>query len=98
MVDPDKGNLKQRVFFVWGTLCAVCLVYAYMLVPETKGLTLEQVDRMLEDTNPRTSNKWKPDTGNMCSVRRNRASIDEEGKTEKKIEEDKEKQQARAKN
>lgn len=32
------------------------------MVPETKGLTLEQVDKMLEETTPRTSAKWKPTT------------------------------------
>jgi hypothetical protein len=30
------------------------------LIPETKGLTLEQVDRMLEETTPMTSSKWVP--------------------------------------
>lgn len=29
-------------------------------MPETKGLSLEQVDRMLEETTPRTSAKWVP--------------------------------------
>lgn len=48
------------VFFLWGSLCTLCLVYAYVLIPETKGLTLEQVDRMLEETTPRTSAKWVP--------------------------------------
>jgi len=33
-----------------------------VFVPETKGLTLEQVDKMLEETTPRTSRKWKPTT------------------------------------
>lgn len=75
MVDRDKADLKQKVFFVWGTLCALCFVYAYLLVPETKGLTLEQIDRMLEESNPRTSVKWKPNTGSMYSVRRNRSSL-----------------------
>jgi len=62
MVDTDKGNLGSRVFFIWGSLCAVCFVYAYLLIPETKGLTLEQVDRMLEETTPRNSSKWVPKT------------------------------------
>jgi hypothetical protein len=35
-------------------------VYAYFLVPETKGLSLEQVDQMMEETTPRTSSKWVP--------------------------------------
>jgi len=62
MVGEDRGNLKSNVFFVWGGLCTCAFVYAYFLVPETKGLTLEQVDRMFEETTPRTSSKWKPTT------------------------------------
>ncbi|KAL6714372.1 hypothetical protein ACLMJK_007795 [Lecanora helva] len=60
MVDTDQGNLGAKVFFVWGALCVGCFVYAYMLIPETKGLSLEQVDKMLEETNARTSSKWVP--------------------------------------
>lgn len=60
MVGPDQGNLGAKVFFVWGGLCATACVYAYLLVPETKGLTLEQVDKMLEETTPRNSAKWVP--------------------------------------
>ncbi|KAK9349599.1 general substrate transporter [Lipomyces doorenjongii] len=60
MVGTDQGNLGPRVFFIWGSLCTVCLVYAYFLIPETKGLTLEQVDRMLEECATRASSKWVP--------------------------------------
>ncbi|KAJ6196178.1 hypothetical protein J3E72DRAFT_421278 [Bipolaris maydis] len=60
MVDESYGNLKAKVFFVWGATCSACVVSAYFLVPETKGLSLEQVDRMLEETTPRTSSKWVP--------------------------------------
>ncbi|RMZ82236.1 hypothetical protein DV738_g1779, partial [Chaetothyriales sp. CBS 135597] len=60
MVGEDKGNLKSSVFFIWGGLCSCAFVYAYFLVPETKGLSLEQVDKMFEETTPRTSAKWKP--------------------------------------
>ncbi|KAI4867281.1 general substrate transporter [Hypoxylon rubiginosum] len=60
MVDQDKGNLGAKVFYIWGGLCTLCFVYSYFLIPETKGLTLEQVDRMLEETTPRTSAKWVP--------------------------------------
>jgi len=62
MVGTDRGNLGARVFFIWGSLCVLCWIYAYLLIPETKGLTLEQVDRMMEETTPRTSSKWKPTT------------------------------------
>ncbi|OAL32662.1 hypothetical protein AYO20_07820 [Fonsecaea nubica] len=60
MVNEDKGNLKSSVFFIWGGLCTCAFVYAFFLVPETKGLTLEQVDKMMEESTPRTSSKWKP--------------------------------------
>lgn len=60
MVNQDQGNLKSSVFFIWGGLCTAAFVYSYFLIPETKGLTLEQVDKMMEETSPRTSSKWKP--------------------------------------
>ncbi|KAA8566939.1 hypothetical protein EYC84_010035 [Monilinia fructicola] len=53
-------GVGAKVFFMWGSLCALSLAFAYFFVPETKGLSLEQVDRMLEETNPRTSAKWVP--------------------------------------
>jgi MFS transporter, SP family, sugar:H+ symporter len=62
MVSPDKGNLGSKVFFIWGALCTTCFIYAYFLVYETKGLSLEQVDKMMEESNPRTSAKWKATT------------------------------------
>ncbi|RMX74683.1 hypothetical protein D0869_12352 [Hortaea werneckii] len=62
MVNSDEGNLKSNVFWIWGGLCTCAFVYAYFLVPETKGLSLEQVDKMMEETTPRTSAKWRPTT------------------------------------
>lgn len=29
-------------------------------MPETKGLSLEQIDKMLEESTPHTSSKWVP--------------------------------------
>merc|ERR1712080_375547 len=60
MGNSDEGNLKSHVFWIWGALCTCAFIYAYFLVPETKGLSLEQVDKMMEETTPRTSAKWKP--------------------------------------
>ncbi|PNY29049.1 glucose transporter rco-3 [Tolypocladium capitatum] len=62
MVGKDKGNLKSSVFFIWGGLCTCAFVYSYFLIPETKGLSLEQVDKMMEETTPRKSSYWKPTT------------------------------------
>ncbi|EDU39757.1 high affinity glucose transporter RGT2 [Pyrenophora tritici-repentis Pt-1C-BFP] len=79
MVDQEYGNLKARVFFVWGATCTLCVVFAYFLVPETKGLSLEQVDHMLEETTPRNSAKWVPH-----SRRRDGADVFSFDTTEKK--------------
>jgi sugar porter (SP) family MFS transporter len=64
LVGTGKGdaNLGSNIFFMWGGLCCVSLTFVYFLVPETKGLSLEQVDKMLEETNPRNSAKWRPTT------------------------------------
>ncbi|KAH4967231.1 hypothetical protein HBI78_080230 [Parastagonospora nodorum] len=60
LMNPDQGNLKTKVFFIWGSTCTACVLFAFFFVPETKGLSLEQVDRMLEETTPRNSAKWVP--------------------------------------
>ncbi|KAK2795993.1 hypothetical protein FQN51_009538 [Onygenales sp. PD_10] len=60
LVDAEKANLGSKVFFIWGGTCTLSMIYAYFCVPETKGLSLEQVDRMFEESTPRTSGKWKP--------------------------------------
>ncbi|CAL3967174.1 unnamed protein product [Diplocarpon coronariae] len=59
MVEKHKGeaNTGSKVLSVWGSLCTACFFYAIFLVPETKGLSLEQVDRMLEETTPMNSAK-----------------------------------------
>ena len=62
LVGNEKNSAKMgsHVFFMWGGLCCVSFLFAYFFVPETKGLSLEQVDKMLEETTPRTSRGWKP--------------------------------------
>ena len=64
MVGKGAGSadLGPKVFFIWGSFCILSLVFAYFLVPEMKGLTLEQIDKMMEETSPRESASWKPTT------------------------------------
>lgn len=57
---PNSAKLGSHVFFMWGGLCIISWAFAFVFVPETKGLTLEQVDKMMEESTPRTSRKWKP--------------------------------------
>jgi MFS family permease len=46
LVDEDHANLQSKVFFVWGSCCFVCILFTYLLIYETKGLSLEQVDEL----------------------------------------------------
>ncbi|TAQ88487.1 hypothetical protein B7494_g3201 [Chlorociboria aeruginascens] len=60
LVDAQYANLSSKIFFMWGSLCIISVTFSYFLVPETKGLSLEQVDRMLEEVGPRESRGWVP--------------------------------------
>ncbi|KAH8592417.1 general substrate transporter [Bisporella sp. PMI_857] len=60
LTGEEYANLGSRIFFMWGSLCVISVIFAYFLVPETKGLSLEQVDRMLEEVSPRKSRSWVP--------------------------------------
>jgi hypothetical protein len=49
------------VFFLWGSLCIFSTLFAYFLVPELKGLSLEQADMCMAAVTPRKSRGWRPD-------------------------------------
>jgi hypothetical protein len=57
---PGEANLGAKVFFLWGSLCSLGVLFTYFVVPEMKGLSLEQIDKMLEETTPRKSVSWIP--------------------------------------
>lgn len=57
MVDADKGNMGSKVFFVWGSACVGCLMFAFFCIWETKGLSLEQVDYLICNSSPTSSSK-----------------------------------------
>jgi SP family sugar:H+ symporter-like MFS transporter len=60
-VDPDKGNLQSKVFFIWGSFCFVCIAFVFFMVYETKNLTLEEVDELYEtESKAWKSNKFVP--------------------------------------
>ncbi|KAI5865050.1 general substrate transporter [Durotheca rogersii] len=60
LVGADEANLGPKVFFLWGSLCCLSLTFAYFLVPELRGLSLEQADMCMQEVSPRESAKWKP--------------------------------------
>ena len=57
MVDKDKANMGSKVFFVWGSTCLGCLIFAIFCIWETKGLSLEQINYLIRNSSPITSAK-----------------------------------------
>jgi sugar porter (SP) family MFS transporter len=60
LVGVEEANLGTNVFWIWGSLCCLSLTFAYFLVPELKGLSLEQADMCMAEVSPRLSAKWTP--------------------------------------
>lgn len=49
----------MKVFFIWGSTCAGCVIFTYFCIPETKGLSLEQVDLLYQNSTPITSTRYR---------------------------------------
>ncbi|KAL2130763.1 hypothetical protein VTI74DRAFT_5962 [Chaetomium olivicolor] len=52
MVNPDEGNLKGKVGFIFGALALVATIGSYFYVPELKGKTFEEIDRLFDSRVP----------------------------------------------
>jgi sugar porter (SP) family MFS transporter len=46
MVNPDEANLKGKVGFIFGGLALIATAWSFFYVPELKGRTFEEIDRM----------------------------------------------------
>jgi len=49
---PGNADLGTKVFYIWGSTCFGCIIFAYFCVPETKGLSLEQIDLLYRNVAP----------------------------------------------
>ena len=72
LVDSGPGNLDlgTNVFYIWGSTCFGCIVFAYFCIPETKGLSLEQIDLLYRNVAPVNSVSFRKRLlaeGNMLS-------------------------------
>ncbi|KAG9121975.1 hypothetical protein FRC07_001827 [Ceratobasidium sp. 392] len=73
---PGNAGLGVKVYFMWGSLCLFCCVFAYFFIPETKGLSLEQLDLLFLNSTPRTSTAYRnqllaaPDAEGVPTLRR----------------------------
>jgi hypothetical protein len=48
MVDPNEGNLKGKVGFVFGGLALMASIGSYFYCPELKGRTFNEINTMFE--------------------------------------------------
>ncbi|KAJ7165896.1 monosaccharide importer [Mycena filopes] len=53
------AGLHVKVFFIWGSTCLGCLIFTYFFIPETKGLSLEQIDLLYRESSIINSNKYR---------------------------------------
>ncbi|ORY49729.1 general substrate transporter [Leucosporidium creatinivorum] len=56
---PGSAGLGSNVFWIWGGCCVCCFVFVFFLVPETKGLSLEQVDILYRNSSILKSNAFR---------------------------------------
>ncbi|CAG9945873.1 unnamed protein product [Clonostachys rosea f. rosea IK726] len=52
LVNPDEANLKGKVGFIFGGLCTLATVWSFFFVPELKGKSYYEIDRMFESKIP----------------------------------------------
>ncbi|KAK1753816.1 alpha-glucosides permease MPH3-like protein 3 [Echria macrotheca] len=58
--NPDQGDLRAKTGFVFAGLCLAGVVITYFCVPEMKGRTPAEIDRMFElGLSAREFSKWK---------------------------------------
>jgi SP family general alpha glucoside:H+ symporter-like MFS transporter len=48
ILNPEKGNWKGKVGFYYGGIAALCFVYAYFRLPETKGRSYAELEVLFE--------------------------------------------------
>jgi hypothetical protein len=59
MVNPDQGNLKGKVGFIFGGLGVIATVVCFFYIPDLKGRTFEEIDVMFTNRiSPRKMGKY----------------------------------------
>ena len=47
-INPDQGDLRGKLAFVFFGVSLPCLVWLFLALPETKGRTFEELDIMFQ--------------------------------------------------
>ncbi|PPQ66864.1 hypothetical protein CVT24_008572 [Panaeolus cyanescens] len=59
-INGEKAaNLGVKVFFIWGGTCIGCVIFTYFFIPETHGLSLEQIDTLYRESSIIGSSKFR---------------------------------------
>lgn len=56
---PGRAGLGSSVYFIWGGCCVIAFFFVFFFVPETKGLSLEQVDLLYRNSGVLKSNAYR---------------------------------------
>jgi hypothetical protein len=60
MVNPDEGNLKGKVGFIFGGLGLIGFIWSWVYVPELKGRRYDEIDHMFHNkVSPRKMGDYK---------------------------------------
>ncbi|VTT83770.1 unnamed protein product [Fusarium fujikuroi] len=60
MVNPDEGNLKGKVGFIFGGLGLIGFIWSWVYVPELKGRRYDEIDHMFHNkVSPRQMGTYK---------------------------------------
>jgi len=54
-VPPLLWNISYRMYYIFGAFNAAALIHMFLMAPETKGYTLEEMDEVFESGRP----AWK---------------------------------------
>ncbi|KEF58109.1 uncharacterized protein A1O9_06032 [Exophiala aquamarina CBS 119918] len=71
LLNAPYANLGSKVGFIFGSMAVLSLVFAYWCVPEVKGRSLEEVDRLFESGTPlRNFATAQVDMGSIIALRK----------------------------
>ena len=58
--NPDEGNLRGKIGFTYVASCLIGLAVSWYIVPEMKGRSIGEIDRMFElNLKTREFKRWK---------------------------------------
>ena len=64
--NPDQGNLRGKTGFTYAASCLVGAAVSWYIIPEMKGRSVMEIDRMFEENLPaRAFKRWRADTTNQ---------------------------------